>query len=258
MKLILDRQNPFGLVITSVEQGTALDSVSIPMLVEWIKSDRVVVLRGFRPLNDEQLSGFCSGLGEVLEWDFGPINELRVQSDAKNYLYTNHEVPLHWDGAFVGRIPRYIFFQCEDASPGNGGETLFCDTVRLLKDADSREVNLWKQISIRYSTEKIAHYGGSFVSHLLSTHPVSGENTIRFAEPVKDLNPVSLDISGLPKQAVDGFLDDLGKRMRNPKYCYAHDWRTGDIVIADNHALLHGRRAFRQDAKRHLRRVNIL
>jgi len=38
----------------------------------------------------------------------------------------------------------------------------------------------------------------------------------------------------------------------------AHHWRTGDIVIADNHALLHGRRAFKQDAKRHLRRVNIL
>jgi len=46
--------------------------------------------------------------------------------------------------------------------------------------------------------------------------------------------------------------------LYRPEYLYAHSWRTGDIVVADNHALLHGRNAYLQESPRHLRRVNIL
>lgn len=40
--------------------------------------------------------------------------------------------------------------------------------------------------------------------------------------------------------------------------CYDHAWNMKDIVIADNHALRHGRRAFSETADRHLRRVNVM
>ena len=35
---------------------------------------------------------------------------MKVDQQAQNYLYTNRSVPFHWDGAFAGRVPRYIFF----------------------------------------------------------------------------------------------------------------------------------------------------
>jgi 1,4-dihydroxy-2-naphthoate octaprenyltransferase len=45
--------------------------------------------------------------------------------------------------------------------------------------------------------------------------------------------------------------------MRLPAAVLAHRWEAGDIVVADNHALLHGRHAFAGGERRHIRRVNV-
>ena len=81
---------------------------------------------------------------------------------------------------------------------------------------------------------------------------------MRFAEPVEDLNPVRLTIEGIAAEEQPAFLARMHDLLRDPAVHYAHEWREGDVVLAYNHALLHGRRAFTQPAARHLRRVNIL
>ena len=53
-------------------------------------------------------------------------------------------------------------------------------------------------------------------------------------------------------------MDDLRTRLHDPRHCYEHAWRTGDIVIAENHSLLHGRNAFRGSTTRHMQRVQII
>lgn len=248
---------PFGLVVTASAPGSEVRSIPADVLRGWAAERRVVVLRGFGALEGEAFPAFAATLGEILEWEFGAVNELVVRGDATNYLYTTHEVPFHWDGAFVGRIPRYIVFHC-DSSPEEGGETLFADTTRLLARAARETRDAWAKLSVTYSTEKVVHYGGSFTSSVLSRHPVTGEATVRFAEPVEDLNPVRLEIEGLEEGARGRFLEDMRRRLRDPEVCYAHAWRPGDLVIADNHALLHGRRAFGASAPRRIRRVNVL
>ena len=255
----LERAEPFGLIVKSDRQGADLRAVRVSRLKGWIDKHRVVVLRGFAPLEGAALPAFCEGLGELLEWDFGAVNDLRVESDARNYLYTNREVPFHWDGAFVGRAPRYIFFHCDVAPPpGGGGETLFCDTTLLLARTPPERRESWERIVITYTTEKIAHYGGSFTSPVVTRHPLSGEQVLRFAEPVTDLNPVRLEIDGIPEDAREDFLEDMHRRLHDESVCYRHGWLEGDVVIADNYVLLHGRRAFGRGAERHIRRVNIL
>ncbi|MEM6730499.1 MAG: TauD/TfdA family dioxygenase, partial [Myxococcota bacterium] len=46
--------------------------------------------------------------------------------------------------------------------------------------------------------------------------------------------------------------------LHAPESFYAHQWQTGDVVIADNFTLLHGREAFTSRAPRHLQRVHVL
>lgn len=255
----LEHLKPFGIVIKSRQQAAGIEAVSIPLLKTLIDEHRVVVLRGFAPLAGNALPEFCRRLGEPLEWEFGTVNELSLKPEAGNYLYTSRAVPFHWDGAFVGRIPHYIFFHCDAAPPqASGGETLFCDTLRLLARASSAERELWRRIAITYTTEKIVHYGGTFTSHLITRHPDSGEEVLRFAEPVEDLNPVRLKIEGIPEDTQKDFLDDMHVRLNDESACYAHAWVEGDVLIADNHRLLHGRRAFTESAARRIRRVNIL
>lgn len=250
---------PFGLLVEAAAPDTPLAVLAPGQLTSWTDAHRLVLLRGFAPLPGDELPHFCTHLGELLDWSFGTVNELKVQPDAKNYLFTNRAVPFHWDGAFVGRIPHYIFFSCEQAPPADdGGETLFCDAALVLENAPADLRSEWKGISITYSTEKLAHYGGSFTSPLIAAHPMTGEAVVRYAEPVNDLNPVHLEIAGLPAERHADFIEDMHARLNDGTQCVAHVWQSGDFVIADNHALLHGRRAFAHPERRHIRRVNIL
>jgi len=255
----LDSLEPFGVVVRAAREGADAGGIPAGLFDEWVGRGGVVVARGFAPLEGDALPEFGRGFGELLGWDFGEVNDLRVRAGAKNYLYTGHEVPFHWDGAFAGRVPRYIIFQCEAAPPeGAGGETLFCDTRRVLERAAPDVREAWGRVSVTYATEKVVHYGGTFTSPLLARHPGSGEQVLRYAEPVEDLNPVRLELAGVAAEGREAFLLDMRRRLRDPGVCYAHRWRDGDILIADNHALLHGRRAFAESAPRHLRRVNVL
>jgi alpha-ketoglutarate-dependent taurine dioxygenase len=246
--------DPFGVEIGRPGAVPELD----PGLVrDAVARHRLAVIRDVPPPADRELIAWCARLGEIAEFEFGAVNELTAKPDARNYLFTHAEVPFHWDGAFIGRVPSYIVFYCAAAPPeGAGGETTFCDTVRLLAGQPAGRRAEWSEVRITYATEKIVHYGGTFTSPLVREHPHSGEPVLRFAEPVADLNPVTLDIAGA--RDPEGLITAMRELLRSPLYCYAHRWRNGDLVIADNHALLHGRRAFETGAPRHLRRVNVL
>jgi L-tyrosine isonitrile desaturase/decarboxylase len=253
-----EQLDPFGVVVHS-DSDQNVSAVPISYLKDQIENHRVVILRGFAPLAGDSFPEFCKELGTILEWDFGAVNDLRVKDDTQNYLYTNHDVPFHWDGAFVSRAPHYIIFHCDIAPASRGGgETLFCDTTRLLANAPAEIKELWKRIVITYTTEKIVHYGGTFTSPILVQHPLNGRPVLRYAEPVVDLNPVQLLIQGLTDMDQREFIEDLRQRLNDERCCYSHSWRAGDLVIADNYTLLHGRRAFAQGAQRHIRRVNVI
>jgi L-tyrosine isonitrile desaturase/decarboxylase len=254
-----EQLNPFGVVVHSDHPGQNVSAIDTAYLKDQIEDHRVVIMRGFAPLGGDAFPEFCKQFGSILEWDFGAVNDLRVKPDARNYLYTNHDVPFHWDGAFVSRAPHYIIFHCDIGAPsGSGGETLFCDTTRLLTNAPAEVRERWERVVITYTTEKIVHYGGTFTSPMITRHPLNDRPVVRYAEPVVDLNPVELVVRDLDGMDQNGFIDDMRQRLNDQRCCYSHSWATGDLVIADNYTLLHGRRAFAPGAQRHIRRVNVI
>jgi alpha-ketoglutarate-dependent taurine dioxygenase/4-hydroxybenzoate polyprenyltransferase len=254
MKLI--ETQPFGLI---VELSGSFDQIEPSQLQEWLAQYRVVVVRGADPIARNRLPLLARTLGPIQAWSFGAINELKQDPEAKNYLFTNGAVPLHWDGAFKKEVPRYLFFHCVKApDPEAGGQTIFVDAAAPLATATTEQQMRWKDLRFRYETEKVVHYGGCFEADLVSQHPYNKEAVLRFAEPVTDLNPVTVTAVGTASQESDELIAELRERLSSEEFCLEHTWRSGDVVIADNHAVLHGRRAFLKDAPRHLRRVNLL
>lgn len=158
-------------------------------------------------------------------------------------------------------MPRYLLFHCIEAPLADtGGETLFTDTHALWHHTPKHIKAEWKEYSLTYETEKLAHYGGKISIPLVQTHPDTLQLILRFAEPVPApmLNPVSVSVNKQALTASDSIIRDLTERCYNGLYCYEHSWQKNDIVIADNLALIHGRNAFKSFSPRHLRRIQIL
>jgi alpha-ketoglutarate-dependent taurine dioxygenase len=251
---------PFG---RAVENSGEIDLGEIPVdvLARWTEESRVLVLRGFPLMEKQEFADYCRRWGEVLVWEPGEVIDLVVQDDPKNYLFASGDVPFHWDGAFVEADPRFFFFQCLDATPGAGGETVFSDTTAAYRDAEPELREQWDRISLTYTTEKVAHYGGQVTEKLVSRHPSTGVPVLRFAEPLDPAvykNPVHVSVDGVGEAETESFLSSMAERLHRTEYCYVHDWRVGDIVIADNYSLVHGRNAFTGPTTRHLQRVEVI
>ncbi len=253
------RLDPFGLLVTASTSDADLRRIPPETLAGWTDEAKVVVLRGLPLLPTAEFESYCDSWGELLRWDFGAVLDLEVQEDPKNYLFTRGPVPFHWDGAFASAQPNYFLFQCLDARVGGGGETVFCDTVAAYAKASDEQRAAWDGVRITYRTDKLAHYGGDVTHPLVSTHPKSGETVLRYAEPLDPesyVNPLFLEVDGAP----DGpsLVAELSEYLWRPEFCYAHAWLPGDIVVVENHALVHGRRPFVGDSSRHLQRVQII
>jgi len=242
---------PFGLEVT-LPAGFTWDDLNLPLLKAWVDEHHVVLLRGLAPQPPEQLARDARGMGRLQPWRFGSVHELKLDPDADNYLYTDHEVPLHWDGAFAEEVPHWLLFRCVRAPlPGAGGETLFVETGRVLDHATPEQQDRWSRSSVRYRTEKKAHYGGTFVADVVDAHPTLGNPVLRYAEPVDDLNPVEAEPSG---PGAEGLHAELHEALYAPEALLAHAWRDGDVLLqrgplparrhgrAGDHRRPHGRR----------------
>jgi alpha-ketoglutarate-dependent taurine dioxygenase len=253
---------PFGLEIVARAPGEDLSRLPGPRLRAMAEDHGLLLLRGFAPLSRDALVAYAATMGEIYTWDTGAVLDLVAHAQPKNYLFAPGSVPLHWDGAFRERAPSLQFFQCLRAPlPGTGGETQFCDTTRVLSRASPRERARWEDVAITYATERVAHYGGTFTARLVSPHPRSGRPTLRLGLPSDEdtspENPVEVRVEGMSPVAGAMLVAGLRERLYLPAHCYVHAWRDGDFLIADNHALLHGRRAFSACSPRHLQRVHL-
>lgn len=256
---------PYGLLLQAAG-GADVTALEPALLERLALAHRVVVLRGFGALDRAGFEAFGRRFGALLEWNFGFVLELVVHDAPSNYLFTRGNVPYHWDGAFAEVVPRHQLFQCLEAPQAGSGETTFCDTVRVVERASAAERARWERIAIEYRTDKQAHYGGRIRRALLQPHPLTGATTIRFAEPLNDesvqLNPLFLDVfedgAALDERQAREFLAGFVPRLYEPPVYYAHPWRSGDFLLTDNHALLHGRRPFFASPKRHIQRIHVI
>lgn len=252
---------PFGAVVESSESGAELASVPVDEARRLVRDFRVVVLRGFRQFERDELTEYARSWGELLSWDFGEILDLQVHDDPKDYVFTKGPVPYHWDGAFAEKVPSHQIFQCVKA-PSDGGRTVFCDTGRVLQALPEATRRVWEGLDVTYRKEKTAHYGGHITAALVQEHPHTGAPIIRYAEPLdpqRFVSPLFLEVDGLPaEQGQEEFFREMEERLYGPDVMYQHQWVDGDYVFTDNHALLHGRSAFTGSAARHLRRVHVV
>lgn len=255
---------PFGLRLEPAHPDEEVKNIDPGLLRQLVWEERLIVLRGFRTFTGaEDFADFCTGLGEISVWPFGKVLELVERNNPEDHIFDNNYVPLHWDGMYRPQIPEFQLFHCVRAPlSGQGGRTTFSNTVLALENASAEERSLWQRVTGHYR-RKMEFYDSKTVSPVIDAHPLRGFPVIRYNEPPREgfgnfLNPPTLEFSGISREEQDEFHRSLRNALYAPANFYAHEWQEGDVVIADNFSLLHGREAFETKAPRHLRRVHVL
>ena len=252
--------NAFKPYLIEADKAGSLTNLPLETILQQVTEHKIVLLRGFQSLERDELLHYCQSQAQLLSWNFGPVMEMKVDAEAKNYLFTEGDVPLHWDGAFH-QEPRFLLFNCLHApEKDSGGETVFINTELVWQTASQDTQTQWQDYSLAFHTEKLAHYGGSITRNLVNLHPDTQQTILRFAESVGEeyLNPVQVKVIDKSEEESQAILTSLTQCMRKPEFMYQHQWQTGDFLIADNFALLHGRNSFHRHSPRHLRRIQIL
>ena len=256
--------SPFGVMIRPRTATAALTAVPVSTARDVARDCHLVIFRGFSgPSTPEQLAGYAAFWGQTLSWPFGEVLELVEHERPADHVFDNTGISLHWDGMFADRIPEFQIFQCINAGhQGQGGRTIFCDTTLVLNHTDTATRQLWKHLTLTYRVNKESHYGGIAVSDLVVNHPTRRFPTIRYLEPVPTntdyVNRPHVTFHDVPPERIHEIEQTIHDALYDPRHCYAHEWHTDDIVIADNYTLLHGRQPYTTRCGRHLRRVHVL
>jgi len=87
------------------------------------------------------------------------------------------------------------------------------------------------------------------VQPMITTHPRTGERYLNISQRMTS------HVEGWSEQASDELFAEIDAHVYVPANSYTHEWAVGDLIIWDNRALQHGRKALAQAARRTLRRV---
>ena len=254
---------PFGCVIRAPTPHTLLETLDASALRTLLRRHRLLLLRGFHsPDTAAALADYGERWGPIAVWPFGKVLELVQHESPDDHVFDHSAMPLHWDGMYRPQVPELQILQCLQAPPPSaGGRTLFSHSARALQEAAPAIRRLWEGATGRYVRRSV-HYDSHTEAPLVTLHPTEGHGVIRYCEPdpaeAGYLNPSEIGFVGLEGEAAARLHGTLAAALRAPSCLLAHAWQAGDVVIADNHTLLHGREAFTAGAPRHLRRVHVL
>lgn len=264
MNYKLTQMKPFGVLIEPQSLNQDVHDLNIEELRSLFQKEHLIAIRGFRTFrNPDEFPNYCEKWGEISIWPFGKVLELIEQENPEDHIFDNNYVPLHWDGMYRPQVPEYQIFHCVSAPlKGQGGRTTFSNTVLALEHATPAQREQWSQVTGVYQ-RKMEFYNSKTVSPIITKHPFRDFPVIRYNEPPSDqkghfVNPPDLEFKGVPGNNQESFHRELKEALYSEKSFYAHEWQSGDVIIADNFTLLHGRDEFTSKAPRHIRRVHVL
>ncbi|NRA67466.1 MAG: TauD/TfdA family dioxygenase [Pseudobacteriovorax sp.] len=263
MNCVMTTTNPFGLCIQPEQKHQLITDLDIEALRSLFRKYQLLVLRGFRRLsNNENFISFAQGWGEISLWPFGEILELVEHHRPADHIFDCSYVPMHWDGMYRPFVPEYQMFYCKKAPlQGCGGRTLFTHTPKILAGLNFVERDQWNDVKAVYK-RKMEFYDSKTVSPLITKHPYHQYDVIRFNEPHDPsrgslINPIEMRWEGVDDKLSKQMLSSIRSKLYDRDYIYAHEWQDGDLVIADNFTLLHGRESFSKNTPRHIQRIQI-
>ncbi|TFI54991.1 hypothetical protein BLD44_006435 [Mastigocladus laminosus UU774] len=244
----------------------------VSQLVDLVTKYKLVIIRDL-DLTEAGFRNFLSSLGLPVQhkgdqasvgYGFGDILKLDGGFQETKVVTGRGPLPLHSDGVLLSTQIDLIVFYCVASSEGSqSGSTFVCDQLTALREAPPSLLKKIKENGIEYSVvEK-----GFFTTvadkdwfPINAFHSHNGEDVLKIALPFPKGSPTSWKarVANLLDIESEKLLADLSKFLEQPRYTYRHRWKTGDLMLVDNHTTLHGRDAIEGDSVRQIWRGQAL
>lgn len=249
-----------GLDVRAVDEAQAADLQSA------LHRHGVLVLRG-QQLGPDDLVAFARRFGPV---EYGVREDYQLPENKDVYVISNiveNGRPLgnpydgfawHTDLSFLEHPTAYTFLYGIETPP-EGADTEFASAFRSYEALPPERRAALDRIAVRHSyailhatrkwaaplTEEQKRQFPDVVHPLVRTHPGTGRKAL-YLGPNTSL-PVGMD-----EAEGNRLIHELLDLTVRPDAVYAHHWRPGDLVVWDNHGVVHRATEYDRDRYRRL------
>lgn len=268
----------FGAEISNVDVRRLDDGEFDQIYAAWLEYG-VLRLRN-QPLDEDELQQFSARFGPLEEIPFGRLPESE-KARVKNRYVTqlsniiengrpigglgNAEANWHSDMTYIENPPpASVLLGVE--TPEVGGDTYFANQYAALEvlPADLRERIATLTIKHDAAHTSIGTLRAGFESFddprdapgaihpIIQTHPETGREALYLGRREWAYIP------GLSLEESEALLDELWEYAALPENVWRQKWQPNDLIIWDNRCVLHRRDDFDQNARRLMKRCQVL
>lgn len=192
-----------------------------------------------------------------------PVSLDPARAKFLDYIVSNEH--WHMDGTTYKVPPKATCLKCEQP-PSSGGDTEFANLfaayadlpadrkatindLRVIHSAEAANRRLFKQPS----EEDLQRWrkDGPATEQPLVWRQADGRSTLM-------IGSTAAGIVGMEEAGAQSLLDELLAWATQPRYCYRHRWKQGDMVIWHNPGLLHRAHPYTADSGRLMHRTTIM
>lgn len=179
----------------------------------------------------------------VIPTHFGRIEDLRTDNttnaNTDQLGYTDAAIGFHTDQPFLDEPPRYQLLQSIRVAD-RGGDSIVADgeaAFRYLASLDVEAADLLRRTPVRFHRQQ-----KQFEREVISPTITLRDGRAHIRSSYFTVAPYQLPFDRMTAwyRAHDQFV----RILRDPRHHFAFRLRPGDVLVYDNHRMLHGRTAF--------------
>ncbi|XP_033636692.1 gamma-butyrobetaine dioxygenase-like [Asterias rubens] len=215
------------------------------------------------PTKTKQIPVLAKRVGPMVDTSFGMIQPLRQGGYQEENLeterslsYTNKGLQLHTDMSCLSEPPAMAFFHCIKASDDDGGYSQFSDGFKAAdflrqKDPEAFQMLCTNQQVFRLVGEE-PHVGG-FDHHAYHTPiKLDHEGQLKSICYSTHARLPSMRMAVNKVEAMYSALQKFHNFINSPENVFNVKLKSGEMMVVNNHRVLHGRTAFDVTSERHL------
>ena len=194
------------------------------------------------PVKNGYVLEFAAMLGYITETNYGRLFEVRAVDNPNNLAYSPISLGVHTDNPYRNPVPGFQVLHCLEPS-AEGGESIFVDGFRVAQELKAEDPDAFRLLASTPVTFTFRDED----AELTAERPIlqlgyRGElEAIHYNN--RALAPLRIPANQLPEfyRAYRAF----ARLLRDPRFELHRKLEAGELVVFDNHRILHGRAAFR-------------